>query len=52
MVGVIESFRAGILRTTAIPWDLLGVAYLVGSLLLISGILFFKKKESIFADVA
>ena len=52
MVGVIESFRAGILGTTVIPWDLLGVAYLVGSLLLISGILFFKNKESIFADVA
>ena len=52
MVGVIETFRAGILGTTTIPWDLLGLGFLSASLLLLSGLAFFRSKEKIFADVA
>ena len=52
MVGVIESFRAAILGTTSIPWDLLGVGFLSGTILLITGLAFFRSKEKIFADVA
>ena len=52
MVGIIETFRAGILGTTSIPWDLLGVGVLSGTILLLTGLAFFRSKEKIFADVA
>lgn len=52
MVGVIETFRAGILGTKAIPWDLLGIGFASGSILLLTGLAFFRSKEKVFADVA
>ena len=52
MVGVIECFRSGLLGSQPIPWDLLGVGTLSASLLLLSGLAFFRQKEKIFADVA
>lgn len=52
MVGVIESFRAGILGSSEIPWDLIFVSLLSSLSLLTSGLFFFKYKEKIFADVA
>jgi len=52
MVGVIDAFRAGILGSTTIPWDLLAVGGISGMIILISGLAFFRKKEKIFADVA
>jgi len=52
MASVIECFRAGLLGTHDIPWDLLGVGYLCSSLLLVTGLYVFKSKERVFADVA
>lgn len=52
MVSVIESFRAAILGSTTLPWDLLAVGYASGIILLLTGLLFFRSKEKIFADVA
>ncbi|MCC9601446.1 ABC transporter permease [Stieleria sp. JC731] len=52
MAGVIEAFRAGLLGTQPIPWDLLAVGTVSSSVLLLSGLLFFRSKEKIFADVA
>lgn len=52
MVGVIETFRAGILGTTSIPWDLLGVGLSSGKIMLVTGLAFFRSKEKLFADVA
>ncbi len=52
MVGVIECFRSAILGTQPIPWDLMAVGAISGCTLLVSGLAFFRSKESIFADVA
>jgi lipopolysaccharide transport system permease protein len=52
MVGVIETFRAGLLGTQPIPWDLLAVGSLSGTTMLLTGLAFFRSKEKIFADVA
>ena len=52
MVGVVETFRAGILGTTSIPWDLVLVGGVSEMLMLLTGLIFFRSKEKIFADVA
>ncbi|MDB4540240.1 ABC transporter permease [bacterium] len=52
MVGVIETFRAAILGSTPLPWDLMAVGLASGVALLLSGLVFFRSKETIFADVA
>lgn len=51
MVGVIESFRAGLLGTVAMPWDLMGVGAVSALVIFISGALYFRRMERIFADV-
>ena len=51
MVGVIEGFRAALLATTPMPWDLIGMSSITAVLLVISGAYFFRRKEQIFADV-
>jgi lipopolysaccharide transport system permease protein len=51
MAGVIEGFRASILGTVPMPWDLLLTGSLIGIILLISGMLYFLRMEKIFADV-
>lgn len=52
MVGVIEGFRSALLGTTPMPLVLIGVGTLSATLLAVSGCLFFRKKERLFADVA
>ena len=52
MVGVIEGFRAGLLGTRPMPWDLLAVGAITAAILLVTGLAFFRHKEKIFADVA
>ncbi len=52
MVGVIEGFRAALLGTRAMPWDLIAIGALVATLLFFSGMLYFRRKEHVFADVA
>ncbi|TVR78971.1 MAG: ABC transporter permease [Rhodospirillales bacterium] len=52
MVGVIEGFRAALLGTRAMPWDLIGIGALMAALLFLSGMLYFRRKEHVFADVA
>ncbi len=52
MAGVIEGFRAALLGTTAMPWDLIGMGTLSAVLIAISGALYFRRKERVFADVA
>lgn len=51
MAGVIEGFRSALLGTNPMPWDFIGVGTVVAILLMISGILYFKHTERIFADV-
>ncbi len=52
MVGVIEGFRAALLGTRAMPWDLLGVGALMAVAFFLSGALYFRSMERYFADVA
>ena len=52
MVGVIEGFRAALLGTRAMPWDLLAVSTASAAVIFVSGTLYFRRKERVFADVA
>jgi lipopolysaccharide transport system permease protein len=52
MVGVIEGFRAALLGTRPMPWEFIGIGALVALVLFVSGAVYFRFKERIFADVA
>ncbi len=55
LVGVIEGFRTALIGGKAypnMPWDLILNGTIMSLLILVSGIYFFRSKESIFADVA
>ena len=52
MVGVIEGFRAILLSTRAMPWDLLAVGTVSAVFLAAFGLIYFRSRERLFADVA
>jgi lipopolysaccharide transport system permease protein len=52
LVGVIEGFRATLLGSQPVPWDLIGIGAVSAVLVLWSGTLYFIGKEPVFADVA
>lgn len=52
MAGVIEGFRATLLGTRPIPWDLIGMGSISAIILCVTGALYFRRMERIFADVA
>lgn len=52
MVGIIEGFRAVLLRTGSVDWSTIGVSALAGVVLFVSGVLYFRRTERVFADVA
>lgn len=52
MVGVVEGFRSVLLGTIAIPWVAIGVSVVVGGVLFVTGVMYFRRTERIFADVA
>lgn len=52
MAGVIEGFRAALLNTTPMPWDLIGLGTLSAILIALSGAFYFRRMEGVFADVA
>ncbi len=52
MVGVIEGFRSVLLNTREVPWDFLGIGAGMAILFFITGAIYFRKMENIFADVA
>lgn len=51
MVGVIETFRAAVLGTRAIPWDFLAVGSMAAWIVALAGTFYFRRMESRFADV-
>lgn len=51
LVGVIEGFRAALLGTTEMPWDFIGMGAASAMILFISGLVYFRRMEKIFADV-
>lgn len=52
MAGVIEGFRSALLGTRPMPWDLIGMGTLSALIIFFTGLLYFRYKERIFADVA
>lgn len=52
MVGVIEGFRGALLGTRAMPWDLIAVGTSSALVIAVTGCLYFRSKERLFADVA
>ena len=52
MVCVIEGFRSVLLNTRDIPWQFLAIGSSVSVLLFLSGAIYFRRKERLFADVA
>ena len=52
MAGVIEGFRSALLGKTPMPWDLIGMGTMSALILFITGALYFRRTERIFADVA
>lgn len=52
MVGVIEGFRSCLLGTDTIKWSTLGASALTSGILFVSGVLYFRRTERVFADVA
>lgn len=52
MAGVIEGFRSALLGAIPMPWDMIGVGSLTALLMFISGMLYFRRMERVFADVA
>ena len=52
MVGVIEGFRSALLGTIPMPWHWIVIGGLSSLVLAVSGLLYFRSRERIFADVA
>lgn len=52
MVGVIEGFRAALLSTQPMPFGSIIIGAIVAVVLFVGGMLYFRRKEHIFADVA
>jgi len=51
MTGVIEGFRSALLGTNPMPWDLIAVGSGMAILITVSGVLYYRRMECIFADV-
>ena len=51
MAGVIEGFRAALLGTGPMPWDLIAMGSLSAIVLVVTGALYFQRMERVFADV-
>lgn len=52
MAGIIEGFRSALLGTHSMPWDMLAVGTTSAVAIAVSGCLYFRSREKIFADVA
>lgn len=52
MVGVIEGFRAALLGTRAMPWDFIAIGTASSLLIAFTGLVYFRNRERLFADVA
>jgi lipopolysaccharide transport system permease protein len=52
MAGVIEGFRAAMLGRSPLPWDMVAMGAVSSLVLFVTGALYFRRMERIFADVA
>jgi lipopolysaccharide transport system permease protein len=51
MVGVVECFRAVLLGTSSFGLETIGISLTVATLLFVSGVMYFRRTERVFADV-
>lgn len=51
IAGAVEGFRAVIIRSTPVPWDLLAAGTVGALILFVSGMLYFRRREHLYADV-
>lgn len=51
MAGIIEGFRSVLLGTIPFPYKMLAISTIISTLLLVAGVLYFKRVERYFADV-
>jgi lipopolysaccharide transport system permease protein len=51
MVGVIEGFRSALLGTRPMPWDLIAIGAASSLVIAVTGLIYFRSKERLFADV-
>lgn len=51
MAGVIEGFRSAFLQTNPMPWDLVIIGGISSIVILIIGLIYFQRREHIFADI-
>lgn len=52
MVGVVDGFRSAFLGTGSMPWGELGLSLAISSGLIVSGLLYFRRAERLFADIS
>lgn len=52
MAGVIEGFRSALLGSVPMPWDLIVPGLVSASLIFVLGIVYFRRMERVFSDVA
>ena len=52
MVGIIEAGRISILGSGALPWGMLATSALSAVVLLLTGVVYFRRTERLFADIA
>lgn len=52
MAGIIQTFRAVLLRTGEIPWGALVLSTIVGVAMFLLGTMYYRRTEHLFADVA
>ena len=52
MAGVIAGFRAALLNTGPMPWDLIGIGSITAVASFVIGSFYFRRTERLFADVA
>ena len=52
MAGVIDGFRAALLNTGPMPWDLIGMGCITATASFLIGGFYFRRTERLFADVA
>lgn len=51
LVGIVEGFRAALLGSTPMPWDYLAKGFATASVLAVSGLAYFRRRELLLADL-
>jgi lipopolysaccharide transport system permease protein len=51
LTGLIETFRASLLPSQCIDWELLSISVLASVLIFLAGMKYFRRTEQTFADI-